>query len=59
MDSYDSDLRGHPLHYKQQVQHDMMMGRARGYVIDYGTFTPFDVPGSNLTNAWDIDPMAR
>jgi probable HAF family extracellular repeat protein len=27
-----------------------------GYVVDHGTFTSFDVPGSNLTQAWDINP---
>ena len=30
-----------------------------GYIIDYGTFRPFDVPGSNLTQAWDINPQAE
>jgi probable HAF family extracellular repeat protein len=35
---------------------DMMTGLTHGYMIDYGAFTPFDVPGSNVTNAWDISP---
>jgi uncharacterized membrane protein len=35
---------------------DMMTGLTHGYMIDYGAFTPFDVPGSNVTNAWDINP---
>lgn len=38
---------------------DMITGLTHGYVIDYGTFTPFDVPGSNLTNAWDINPQGE
>lgn len=38
---------------------DMMTGLTHGYTIDYGTFAPFDVPGSNLTNAWDINPQGQ
>ena len=36
--------------------HMDMAGLFHGYLIDYGTFTPFDVPGSNLTQAWDMNP---
>jgi probable HAF family extracellular repeat protein len=35
---------------------DMDTGKGRGYVIDDGTFTPFDVPGSDWTTAWDMNP---
>lgn len=35
---------------------DMMTGHTHGYMLDYGVFTPFDVPGSTVTNAWDINP---
>ncbi len=38
---------------------DMMTSLNHGYTIDYGTFTPFDVPGGNLTNAWDINPQGE
>jgi uncharacterized membrane protein len=38
---------------------DMMTGLTHGYIIDHGTLTPFDVPGSNLTNAWDINPQGE
>ena len=38
---------------------DMMTGLTHGYTIDYGTFAAFDVPGSNLTNAWDINPESE
>jgi uncharacterized membrane protein len=38
---------------------DMMTGLTHGYTIDYGTVKPFDVPGSNLTNAWDINPQGE
>lgn len=30
-------------------------GRGEGYVIDDGKFTPFIVPGSTLTTAWDVN----
>jgi probable HAF family extracellular repeat protein len=33
-----------------------MNGHSHGYLIDDGSFMPFDVPGSNLTEAWDINP---
>jgi probable HAF family extracellular repeat protein len=38
---------------------DMMTGRGEGYVIEDGTFTPFVVPGSNLTAAWDVNPRGE
>jgi probable HAF family extracellular repeat protein len=38
---------------------DMMTGFNHGYTIDFGTLTPFDVPGSNFTNAWDINPQGE
>jgi probable HAF family extracellular repeat protein len=31
-------------------------GRTEGYVIDDGEFTPFVVPGSTFTTAWDVNP---
>ena len=30
--------------------------RGRGYVIDDGFFTGFDAPGSDFTDAWDMNP---
>lgn len=30
--------------------------RTEAFIIDDGVFTPFLVPGSNLTTAWDINP---
>jgi hypothetical protein len=30
--------------------------RTEGYVIERGVFTPFLVPGSNFTAAWDMNP---
>ena len=30
--------------------------RGRGYVIDDGVFTGFDAPGSDFTDAWDMNP---
>jgi hypothetical protein len=33
-----------------------MTGKPRGYVIDDGVFTPFDVPNSVGTAAWDMSP---
>jgi probable HAF family extracellular repeat protein len=38
---------------------DMMAGRLEGYVIEDGVFTPFVVPGSNLTAAWDVNPRGE
>lgn len=35
---------------------DMMTGLTHGYLMKNGSFEPFDVPGSNLTQAWDINP---
>jgi hypothetical protein len=35
---------------------NMMENRQEGYTIENGVFTPFMVPGSNLTNAWDVNP---
>jgi hypothetical protein len=32
-------------------------GRGEGYVIDDGKLTPFLVPGSTLTTAWDVNPQ--
>lgn len=38
---------------------NMMTGRGEGYVIEEGQFTPFVVPGSNLTSAWDVNPRGE
>jgi len=38
---------------------DMMTGLTHGYMIKNGNFEPFDVPGSNLTQAWDINPKGH
>jgi len=35
---------------------DMMTGLTHGYLVKNGNFEPFDVPGSNLTQAWDMNP---
>jgi hypothetical protein len=35
---------------------DLVTGLTHGYVIENGNFSPFDVPGSILTQAWDINP---
>lgn len=35
---------------------DMVRGIGQGYVIDDGELTPFDVPGSDWTTAWDMNP---
>lgn len=35
---------------------DMMTGLTHGYLLQSGNFEPFDVPGSNLTQGWDINP---
>jgi hypothetical protein len=32
-----------------------MMNQQQGYTIENGVFTPFMVPGSNFTAAWDIN----
>lgn len=34
-------------------------GRTEGYVIDDGVFTPFVVPGSLTTAAWDVNPLGE
>jgi hypothetical protein len=34
---------------------DMAAGLTEGYVIDDGVFTPFVVPGSSSTTAWDVN----
>lgn len=34
-------------------------GRREGFVIDDGVFTPFVVPGSSLTAAWDVNPLGE
>jgi uncharacterized membrane protein len=34
-----------------------MMGTTRGYTIEDGEFHSFDVPGSNFTEGWDINPQ--
>jgi hypothetical protein len=36
---------------------DLATGQSHGYLLDRGTFIPFDVPGSATTNAWDINPQ--
>jgi hypothetical protein len=34
----------------------MMDNQQQSYMIENGVFTSFMVPGSNLTNAWDVNP---
>ena len=34
-------------------------GRGEGYVVDDGRFTPFIVPGSTFTAAWDVNPRGE
>jgi hypothetical protein len=36
-----------------------MTGRTEGYVVEDGVFTPFVVPGSNFTAAWDMNPASE
>lgn len=38
---------------------NMTTGRGESYVIQDGDFTPFIVPGSNLTSAWDVNPRGE
>ena len=38
---------------------DMVTGRGEGYVIEDGAFTPFVVPGSTFTAAWDVNPRGE
>lgn len=35
---------------------NMMDNQQQSYMIENGVFTSFMVPGSNLTNAWDVNP---
>ena len=35
---------------------DTAINQQQGYVIQNGVFDPFIVPGSNLTQAWDVNP---
>ena len=35
---------------------NMMDNQSQGYMIENGVFTSFMVPGSNATNAWDVNP---
>jgi probable HAF family extracellular repeat protein len=35
---------------------NMMDNQQQSYLIENGVFTSFMVPGSNLTNAWDVNP---
>jgi probable HAF family extracellular repeat protein len=35
---------------------NMMDNQQQSYTIEHGVFTSFMVPGSNLTNAWDVNP---
>jgi len=37
---------------------DLAEGKVRGYVVQKGTFSPYDVPGSVLTEGWGINPAA-
>jgi probable HAF family extracellular repeat protein len=41
------------LHWDQQVNQE------RGYIIRNGVFSNLHVPGSNLTQAWDINPAGE
>ena len=38
---------------------DMMSNMGLGYVIDRNGFTPFGVPGSKSTAAWDTNPSGE
>jgi probable HAF family extracellular repeat protein len=35
---------------------NMAANQSQGYMIENGVFTSFMVPGSNATNAWDVNP---
>ena len=35
---------------------DMTDNRGKGYILDRGRFSPFEVPGSSFTAAWDVSP---
>jgi len=36
-----------------------MTGKTHGFLLEDGNFRPFDVPGSTLTQAWDINPAGE
>ncbi len=36
-----------------------MTGKSRSYIVSGGTFTPFDVPDSIGTSAWDMNPSGE
>lgn len=38
---------------------DMATDLTHGYIIDYGAFVPFDVPGGIFTQAWDVNPQGE
>jgi uncharacterized membrane protein len=38
---------------------DMMTLASHGYILSNGVLTPFDVPGSTFTNAWDINARGQ
>ena len=38
---------------------DMMTSLSHGYVIDNGNFASLDVPNSNFTRGWDINPAGN
>ena len=38
---------------------DMTTGRGRAYLLDNGSFMPFDVPESIFTAAWDMNPAGE
>jgi len=38
---------------------DMMTGLTHGHLIVNGNIEPFDVPGSNFTRGWDINPSGE
>ncbi len=39
------------------LYNDLTTGLRHGYLVVNGNFNPFDVPGSNLTEAWDMNPL--
>lgn len=41
------------------LYNDMTTGLRHGYFAVNGDFQPFDVPGSNWTEAWDINPRGE
>lgn len=38
---------------------DMATGLTHGYLVVNGEFEPFDVPGGNFTQGWDINPSGE